>query len=208
MMRSFQAFIPRKAAPSSYARSLVWAALAFGGACGSSNETADGELRPEISADARACDVDDDCGLVYRDCLGCEREAINTNAADEHRAAREGKCKEYLGPYDRCDESVIVARCEQKVCVVRESSEVDTAVTRSQEVEVVSAYRQCKADIDCTSVETGCDGCCQAAAISENAAEQYQADKLDLCSGFQGGQCDCQPVSIVPICKDGVCVSK
>jgi hypothetical protein len=208
MMRTVEAFVPERRAPSSYARSLAFVVLALGGACGSSDQSPEDDLRPEIPVDARACDIDDDCGLVYVDCLGCEREAINKSAADEHRTAREEKCNEYLGPFDGCDESVIVARCERKVCVVRKSSEADTVVTRSHEVEVMSAYTQCNADIDCTSVETGCDGCCQTAAISESAAEQYQTDKIDLCSGFQGGQCDCQPVSIVPICKDGVCVSK
>lgn len=209
MIRIMNTSAPRKGRPFPYWRLLAGAALALSSAaCASSEKVPEDTLGPNLPQDARACDVDDDCRLIYSDCLGCEREALNEAAVDKYRRDRQKQCADYLGPFGDCDAPVIVARCEQKVCVVKESAEVDTVVTAAHEVEVPSNFRECKGDIDCTSVETGCDGCCQAAAVSENALRYYEAEQLYLCSGFQGGQCDCQPETIVPVCKNGSCVAK
>ncbi len=180
-------------------------ALALLAACNGGESTTAGADRAWAD---QACASDSDCTLAYDDCMGCERSAIPTSGLEPVDAQRRAACDGYLGPFGECDAQIIVARCEQRACVAREASEVGAAVSTPHEVEVSEAYRACTTDADCTSVETGCDGCCQRAAISRRFVTDYQADRDLACSGYRSGICDCQPRELVAVCSEGICVAR
>lgn len=194
------------------ASSIVYAALALcAGACGTDDTfpvAEGGRASVEVSMEDSSCETHDDCSLVYSNCLGCDRVAISGSAVSQHRSEWQELCSDFLGPYGECDARAVVARCEKSVCAVKASADVDTSVTTPHEVEVRSVYMSCESDADCSSVDTGCNGCCQRAAIAESFLDDFRAEITRLCSGFHDGQCDCEPISLVTVCREGVCVAE
>lgn len=211
------AHVPRKGRFCPHAMVLtIGASLTLlAGACDSGEASSEdesktpamGEESVEISPADRSCESDDDCALVYSHCLGCDRAAIARDAVGQYRSELQALCESFRGPYGDCDARSVVARCEQSACVVKEITAVDTSVTTPHEVEVRAAHTACEADSDCTTVETGCNGCCQRAAIRAESVDNYQADKAEQCAGFHDAICDCQPVSLDVFCRSGACVA-
>lgn len=215
MTSILSAHVPRKGRFGS-SSGITVAAFALLGACdsgGASSESdreapAAGEESVDISPADRSCESDDDCALVYSHCLGCDRAAIKLNAVGRYRSDLQSQCEGFGGPYGDCDARAVVARCEQDACLVKEIAAVETSVTASHEVEVRAAYTACEADADCTAIDTGCNGCCQRAAIGVASVDSYQVDKAEQCAGFHDAQCDCQPMSLVTFCRNGACVAE
>lgn len=72
---------------------------------------------------------------------------------------------------------------------------------------VTDRYRPCGVDDDCILVGTSCSGCCDQDAIRAHDRDAYRTNSELACSGYQGPICDCQPLDLVPICRDGLCAA-
>ncbi|MCA9621489.1 MAG: hypothetical protein KC731_20850 [Myxococcales bacterium] len=72
-------------------------------------------------------------------------------------------------------------------------------------IQVGSSWKACDDVSDCAEVGTSCDDCCAMEAISATRVEEFRTAAADLCSGYQGGVCDCAPLETDMVCESGLC---
>ena len=92
-------------------------------------------------------------------------------------------------------------------CLLACDTEPLELTTDGTEVVVPDRYRGCAVDDDCTLVSISCDGCCERDAVAKSLAKEFESTRKDVCSGYEGPECDCEFAKLDARCKNQRCAA-
>lgn len=178
------------------------------------------EVYAALVADAKDCDVDADCQILFGVCgspAGDCYEAVNQSLGQEELgAAASALNANGCLPPCQCDEAPAGASCEAGRCVVADGPPINDTCEGIDVYydDLVREAKSCEVAADCQALNGQCGvglgGCYEIVNQSltqeqlNEAAAQWTGARCDE----NVGVCDCAPPPTALACDEGVCVGR